>query len=365
MKKYSRGFTLIELLVVIAIIAILIALLLPAVQQAREAARRSQCKNNLKQIGLALHNYHDVYGAFVYRKGGTNGGGDSSRLDGNYNRRSGMISLLPFLDQAPLYNQIETGDASTTPPVPKGGAAPWSGWTVYRRQIPNLLCPSDPGNSNPRGNCTYAFSMGDYVGAANRDDRVVNGLFARDTCYGVQSITDGASNTLAFSERCIANNTGNNGGFGRGAKPGALVRESTLTAVASISTNPGSCLSAAAAVSANGRYIDVSAVKGKFSSIWQDGQPENVAFLAILAPNGPSCTNDTNNNADAAINLLTASSYHTGGVHALMADGAVRFISNSINTGNLGVANIKGGPSPHGVWGALGTRAGGETVSDF
>ena len=102
--RNRSGFTLIELLVVIAIIAVLIALLLPAVQQAREAARRSQCKNNLKQMGLALHNYHDVFNMFVYGKGGTRGNGNTARNDGNYNRRSGMVSLLPYFDGAPQFN---------------------------------------------------------------------------------------------------------------------------------------------------------------------------------------------------------------------------------------------------------------------
>jgi prepilin-type N-terminal cleavage/methylation domain-containing protein len=130
-RTCRRAFTLVELLVVIAIIGILVALLLPAIQAAREAARRTQCNNNLKQIGVALHNYHDVFKSFVYMKGGTNGYGDASRFDGNYNRRSGIISLLPFMEQGALYDIIQAGDPTTTPPVHLGGAAPWSAWTGY------------------------------------------------------------------------------------------------------------------------------------------------------------------------------------------------------------------------------------------
>src|SRR5438552_8131033 len=104
-RRRRLGFTLIELLVVIAIIAVLIALLLPAVQQAREAARRSQCKNNLKQLGLALHNYHETYGVFPFECGGTGWTGSGT---GNWGRLSGTVVLLPFLDQTPLWNQIST-----------------------------------------------------------------------------------------------------------------------------------------------------------------------------------------------------------------------------------------------------------------
>ena len=350
-----RGFTLIELLVVIAIIAVLVAILLPAVQQAREAARASQCKNNLKQIGIALHNYHETYGSFVYRKGGSSGlGSDTTRFSGNYNRRSGMVSLLPFMDQASMYQKIEDGFPGAGP----GGGAPWSGWTGYNQNIAGLRCPSDPGFNYSKGICNYAFSMGDYVGAANRDSTNVNGLFATNTTYGIRDITDGASNTLAFSERVAAR-------FGANGKANADVREGILMNVGAINTNPGACLGAAVAILSNGRYTNTANVKGKFSSEWADGQPEIVAFNSILAPNGPSCINDTNGNADGAINLMTASSFHTGGVNCLMADGAVKFIGNDIDTGNLSVASTLGGPSPHGVWGGLGSKAGAERVPEF
>ena len=108
--RKKRGFTLIELLVVIAIIAILIALLLPAVQQAREAARRTQCKNNLKQLGIALHNYHDVYNMFPFMRGGT---GNEAGVSANWNNRdsvSGFVMLLPMMEQGPLWNDIQKRD---------------------------------------------------------------------------------------------------------------------------------------------------------------------------------------------------------------------------------------------------------------
>ena len=369
MQRRRRGFTLIELLVVIAIIAVLIALLLPAVQQAREAARRTHCKNNLKQFGLALHNYHDVFGTFVYAKGGTAGGGDTNRHDGNYNRRSGVVSLLPFMDQAALYQRIEAGNPALVPPVIQGGAAPWSNWGIatgvdlgggYNQRIPFFSCPTDPGiaATTLKGVISYAFSMGDYLGASNRDITTTNGMFAANTTYGTRDIIDGTSNTLAFSERVQAN-------FGQGIKSNPDIRESTLMSVAGITTSPGACLAATAPIVAGNRYSNWSNVKGRFSSTWCDGQPENVSFYSILAPNSVSCISDNNTNSDGAVNLLSASSYHTGGVTALMADGAVRFISNNIDTGNLGVASTLGGKSPYGVWGGLGTKNGGETLGDF
>jgi prepilin-type N-terminal cleavage/methylation domain-containing protein/prepilin-type processing-associated H-X9-DG protein len=352
-----RGFTLIELLVVIAIIAILIALLLPAVQQAREAARRTQCRNNLKQFGLALHNYHDAFGRFVARKGGSSTCG-AARNDGNCSRLSGFVGLLPYLDQAPFFNIIQMGDSSLTPPVAPGGPAPWYGWNGWNQRIPAFACPSDsPPQNIVRGINNYAFSIGDTI-LNNRDSNNVSGMFGFQVCYGVRDCTDGTSNTIAMSERIVAS-------FGINGLANPLVGQGVLTSQANIATNPGTCLAAVAAISSGGRYTDWTLVKGWFGSLWPDGQPERVGFTTVLPPNAPSCINDNNPNADGASNLMSPSSRHTGGVHALMVDGAVRFIGNNIDTGNLGVASSVGGRSPYGVWGAIGTRAGGETTGDF
>lgn len=346
----QRGFTLIELLVVIAIIAILIALLLPAVQQAREAARRSQCKNNLKQVGLALHNYHETFGRFIYRKGGTAGTGAT----GNNNRLSGWIGLLPYLDQAPLYQAIQAGNPAAATPIPPGGPQGWASWSVWNVQVPGLLCPSDTyQRTNTIGNTNYAFSLGDSI-LNNRDSQNVRGMFAFRRCYKISDITDGASNTIMLSERVRAD-------FGIGGRPGARSIEGTQTSVAGLNTSPAGCL----ATAASGVFVNPATVKGRFGSRWTDGQPERVGFTTVLAPNSPSCVSDGNVNADSTTNLLSASSRHTGGVHALLGDGAVRFISENIDTGATTAPEVTSGPSPYGVWGALGSREGGDIVNEF
>ena len=361
MKKseLKRGFTLIELLVVIAIIAILVALLLPAVQQAREAARRSQCKNNLKQIGLALANYHDVYGTFVYGKGGTNGNpapGGSTR--GNVQRLSGWMGLMPYLDQANLYDAVQAGGTKGASTVPPGGPEGWTGWSTWDVILPTMLCPSDGYTTVTARDHNYVFCEGD----SPRDvlnAQTVRGMFGYRRCVRIRDVTDGTSNTIAVSERVRGTNSGITTANGSNR-----VIQWEIGGI-NCHQNPAS---AYAAVNGDKLVSGTANVKSRTGhQIW-DGQIQRTGFVTTLPPNGPSCFNGTNTNADSTHAAVTATSAHTGGVHALFVDGAVRFMSENIDTGDLTLPSPGQGSSAasvRGIWGALGTKQGEEELGDF
>jgi len=354
--RRPRGFTLIELLVVIAIIAILVALLLPAVQQAREAARRSQCRNNLKQYGLALHNYHDVHNTFPYRQGGTSGGSDwhnSSRLSAN-------VGLLPFLDQQALYNQFP-GAVSPTGAVTAMGPAPWyssdgghrarnaSEFPAWATRIALFMCPSAPPHPWMSSHATtnYAFSGGDHPVSLHSSTGNPRGIFGHRSRVRISEITDGSSNTIAMSEKASPTSTT--------VTSLASVAQSTLTNTSA----PSECR-ALWRGPALGYSVNAQPWTG---ARWGDGGTAFTSFSTILPPNSASCVFSGGN--DAGEGFHSASSHHTGGVHALMADGAVRFISENIDAGNQNAVPVNSGLSQYGIWGALGTKSGGEVVSDF
>jgi prepilin-type N-terminal cleavage/methylation domain-containing protein/prepilin-type processing-associated H-X9-DG protein len=328
----KSGFTLIELLVVIAIIAILIALLLPAVQQAREAARRTQCKNNLKQLGLAIHNYEATTNRLPPNSGGTHSGPIQNLVT-----LSGIVMLLPYLDQAPLWNTIAAapgqGGDPTYATFPHPSAAP-----------PVLLCPSAPTPpplAAPRGGpgrC-YHFNLGDWHPL--NPSLAARSAFAasRGATRELRDVTDGLSNTIFMAEQSppVSSTPAANdliGGFNN------------------ISTSiPATCRAAVV----GGSYPTPQLIG--HSRVWAFGYHNATAMVnTMLPPNSPSC-----------LYLSTVSSRHTGGAHVLMGDGAVKFISENINDGDetVDASTITTGPSPYGVWGALGTAQGGETIGDY
>ncbi|HXT58237.1 MAG TPA: DUF1559 domain-containing protein [Pirellulales bacterium] len=345
-RPRRRAFTLVELLVVIAIIGILIALLLPAVQAAREAARRSQCINNLKQLGVGLQNYHDVNRSFPYGKGGTNAGAVS-----NGSRVSGFVPLLPYIEQQALYTAIQGGGSG----YPPQGPFPWTGWNYWNVQVPSLLCPSDiraVPPPNTMGENNYAFSHGDSIAnnCFNTDPVNSRGMFCENATVTIAMVADGTSNTIAMSERVRAN-------FANGGLTPANIKQGTASSIAGLNTSPGTCLSTAAGAF----YIDPATVHGYFGTCWVDGETERCGFTTVLGPNSPSCLVPTTNCcADSPGGVYSPSGYHPGGVSGLMVDGSVRFISDGVNTGNIGLPEVTAGPSPYGIWGAMGSKAGGE-----
>jgi prepilin-type N-terminal cleavage/methylation domain-containing protein len=347
--KRRLAFTLVELLVVIAIIGILIALLLPAVQAAREAARRSQCTNNLKQAGLGLHNYESAYGSFPFRMCGTGTGG-------NEGRASGWIPLLPFMENAPLYDAIKTGSGGIAwgpSPAVDDNTDAATRFAPWYSQVPGLLCPSDPRtsktDSNP-GKSNYVFSMGDSItvsdtanGGNATSTKRHRGIFWRHSGTRLRDITDGTSNTIALSERSIAQ------------QDSKVVKGAIATGTA----DPGTCNGYKGS---NGQLTAGNAVYWS-GRRWADGLSGYAGFTTVLPPNAPSCMSGTD--ANESYGIFTPTSYHPGGVIGLMADGSARFFSETINTGNKAEWEERtSGESTYGVWGALGTMNGGESKTD-
>lgn len=378
------AFTLIELLVVIAIIAILVAILLPAVQQAREAARRSQCKNNLKQIGLAMHNYHDVYGMLPPGVSGMWGNRTPAEQYGNNGYGHGFVTwtvrILPFLDEQALYDwHVQSETTRTTDQYNV-----WNGVRDWEQnELDIYQCPSDinPPKQGDIGRLSYKVNFGSHstIGWDGQshdpwDDNWwqsnSDGLFSMRDAYSMSDILDGASNTMMVSEMCKGN-PGN-----RFDVKGHVVAMTPLSGGGSIA-NPALCLNAvvggeldrdpSSPYSGRPAYTRTNGWEPIWypGSNWARGTPGAISFSAVLGPNKVSCWRGADGGNLIENGWYTASSRHAGGVQTVMADGRVIFISEAIENGNLSVKPNNNNLSPYGVWGALGTRAAGDLVGEF
>ena len=357
-KWKFRAFTLVELLVVIAIIGILIALLLPAVQAAREAARRGQCANQIKQCAIAVHNYADVHRAFPQKQAGTSVG-SCDAMNGGYG--SGWMRLMPFYEQQPLYNAWSSPQTYNGTSFTAFGPCPWGPWYdnywPFKQQVATLMCPSDPNIGNKAatssGRTSYMFSVGDSIdndnAMGNNSATNTRGIFANHAAkITFASITDGTTNTVMLSERLYP---GDANRIGQG----------TVNTATGVVANPSICFTFVSTTDPR-RY---SVAGAGYAGRWDHGATSHIGFNTVLPPNGPSCGDNTN---DAGIGgVFPPSSNHPGGVNVAMGDASVRFVSDTINTGDTTQPQptSDGVTSPYGVWGALGSKAGGEPVKEF
>jgi prepilin-type N-terminal cleavage/methylation domain-containing protein/prepilin-type processing-associated H-X9-DG protein len=338
MVRSRRGFTLVELLVVIAIIAVLIGLLLPAVQKVRESAARLKCQNNLKQIGLACHNYHDVYQSLPPGKNHSYAGAAA------YARWSHLSALLPYVEQDNLYKSIDFTFAPETPGM--AGVIhfmpPWQNpnrenAAQCRTLVPFFLCPSDinpppdwPGENNYLGNlgAQTLCDLSEQLPSTIDPTATPNGIFYFLSHVRLVDITDGTTNTALFSEKLRGDGNPN--------------PQTDMFSMPNPTTMP---LADAALLECNNlNPLTATPLTSKQGASWVMGEMCCSTYNHVATPNTRTCAGIgfPGNMANMAM-VVPPSSRHTGGVNVLLCDGSVRFVFDGISLP---------------TWRALGTRNG-------
>jgi prepilin-type N-terminal cleavage/methylation domain-containing protein/prepilin-type processing-associated H-X9-DG protein len=308
------AFTLIELLVVIAIIAILIGLLLPAVQKIREAAARVKCQNNLKQLGLAMHGYHDTYGAFAKANAGGPYGPNPGSDWASWLFLSASYSVLPYVEQGNLYNLFEARKNQTS-------AATWDNADAPAHQrLQVFICPSSPLLSNGYPGTNYLWSTGSsiYTGGCASGTQA-NGVIDRDVGRHITEITDGTSNTILASEYIPGVDAAN------AFKVVSAMNVANRTFATQAELDVIAAAPAVRTVSNNGR--------------WWAWVSHSMSLFNTAAPPNWKCQNGAGGAGvggaglawDSCLGIVPARSQHSGGVNVCLADGSVRFVSDNIN----------------------------------
>ncbi|MDO5554698.1 MAG: DUF1559 domain-containing protein [Planctomycetia bacterium] len=359
-----KGFTLVELLVVIAIIGILIALLLPAVQAAREAARRMECTNKLKQLSIAMHNYVDA---------------NAEKLPAGCTVIKGIpgygvvVALLPYYEQVAVWETLNTGSI-TVANFATNTTAP------FNQHIAPLKCPSDPMSKQVTG-CNYPPSVGDWYGSMypsvlatgnqaenNRGPFTIavkiSGTKHNPKYRSLASLTDGTSNTIVFAERCLGGSSANRLG-GKAAIFPAFMMANTQDTIMDLSTDGKKYALPGIDDTNAGKYWHLS---GAFNIVSIVCPPNSESAVGGTFPDYTEVTSTTDTDYEelAIRSCWSASSYHSGGVNVALGDGSVRFVSDTVNAREAGASMLMpatSGKSPFGVWGAYGSMNGGETVS--
>ncbi|TWU51863.1 DUF1559 family PulG-like putative transporter [Rubripirellula reticaptiva] len=351
--RNQMGFTLVELLVVIAIIGVLVGLLLPSMRFSNEAARRMSCSNNFKQIGFSIHNYHSAFKRLPMAMGGT---------EANEHRISGLVGLVPFIECQSLWEQISNPAVIDSVAYPAMGPAPWvSEYSPWREQMQTLHCPSSPFLSNEFGLTSYTFCIGDSPNDVHTP-KSMRGMFGCQITTTFRDVSDGLSNTIAMTEMAVIDDRQVNGQF-------------AISQPISLLDNPSLCRNLVDPERPNYYTDEIKLGSLGRGGRWADGAAGFSLANTLLPPNQPSCAVGGSVAVDG---IYSAGSLHQGGCHVLMGDGAVKFITDSIEAGDAALIPIvseptetavdtdasqaKPDPSPYGLWGALGTANNGEDI---